>query len=410
MKRTHPVRRRLAEQPMGQRVPSVRPPARPRIAVVGSGAIGCFLASRLAARGYPVVLIGREAQVAAIRANGLRVRDASASTGNEEQIIHLRAQTTLTERPDLVLLTVKTQDVADACRSLLPVAADVPVVALQNGLQADRLAADVLGERSVLGGVVVCASSYVEPGVITVQFPGWLIVGEAFHPLGWRARWVAKVLGDAVPVLLTHHLDRARWSKLIFNLNNGIWAATGLSLPEVGKSPVGQRLSLALMHEGLRVARAERVRLEYGFGMLRPHVVLSNPQTALLVVLQAAMNFALLHLPASIAAIPQRAAGRSALGKVELRGSTWQSIARGRPTEVDFLNGEIVRRGETLGVPTPYDSRVVEAIHEVERTRVFLPLEALFPEHDTQYERGAQHVGAGAAHRGRTNDDSSGGR
>lgn len=351
-------------------------PSHPRIAIVGAGAIGCFLAARLAARGFPVVLVGRQAQVDFIRAHGLTVTEADGST----HVAHLHAVTTLAERPDLILLAVKSQDVRAACQEVLPLAQGVPVVALQNGVQADALAADVLGQPWVLGGVVVCAVNYTEAGHIDVLFPGWLTVGEPFHPLGKRARWVARVLGAAVPTLLTRHMGRARWSKLVFNLNNGLSAATGLTLPEIGRDRTGRRISLALMREGLQVARASGVKLEYGFGALRPSVVLANPRTALFVALQATMNFALLHLPEAVAEGALRAAGRSALGKVALRGSTWQSIARGRPTEVDFLNGEVVRRGTAVGVPTPYNARVVEVIAEVERTHAFAPLASLLPE------------------------------
>jgi 2-dehydropantoate 2-reductase len=63
-----------------------------------------------------------------------------------------------------------------------------------------------------------------------------------------------------------------------------------------------------------------------------------------------------------------------------VRGSTWQSITRGRPSEIDYLNGEIVRLGGELGVPTPYNARLIEALREVERTGEFQPLDALAPD------------------------------
>jgi 2-dehydropantoate 2-reductase len=68
-------------------------------------------------------------------------------------------------------------------------------------------------------------------------------------------------------------------------------------------------------------------------------------------------------------------AGRSRLNRLPVRFSTWQSIARGRPSEIDYLNGEIVRLGVRLGVPTPYNGRLVRLIHRVEQTGAFYPVE-----------------------------------
>jgi 2-dehydropantoate 2-reductase len=73
------------------------------------------------------------------------------------------------------------------------------------------------------------------------------------------------------------------------------------------------------------------------------------------------------------------AAGRSQLGRLPVRGSTWQSIVRGRPSEVDYLNGEIVRLGQRLGIPTPFNSQIVEVVHAVERSHHFWRIEELLP-------------------------------
>jgi 2-dehydropantoate 2-reductase len=345
------------------------------VAVVGAGAIGCFLAARLSEGGHAITLVGRPEQADAINAGGLLLTDPQRG----ERRYRLRAVRSLSERPDLVLLTVKTQDVAQACQDIRPFVMGVPVVAMQNGLQGDHLAAEVLGREAVVGAVVMCAASYLRPGEVTIQFPGWLIVGEPFGAAGARTRAIARVLGGAVPTYLTQHLARVRWSKLIANLNNALCAATGLPLAEIVHAPCGPTLAIRLMKEGSLVARAAGVRLDHGLYGLTPRALRQDPNAALIALLHATMTAVLAVLPERAAERVLAAAGRSRLSSLPVRGSTWQSIVRGRPSEVDYLNGEIVRLGRRLGIPTPFNSHIVDVVHAVERSHTFWRVEELVP-------------------------------
>ncbi|HVC80249.1 MAG TPA: 2-dehydropantoate 2-reductase [Chloroflexota bacterium] len=346
-----------------------------RIAVVGAGAVGCMLGARLAEHGHQVTLIGRTDQVEAIHAHGLHIEDARGS--RRYQIPALCA---LESCPDLVLLTVKTQDVVAACRALLPLAQDVPVLVMQNGLQADRLAAEVLGRPNVIGAVLMCAATYLASGSISVQFPGWAIVGEPFGPPRARTAAVARVLRDALPTYPTRHLTRVRWSKLIANLNNALCAATGLSAGEIGRSPAGRLASLRGMREGYRVIRAAGIALDHGLYGLSPRAIRSHPDVALIAVLQAGMTPMLATLPERAALAVLAAASRSRLQRLPLRFSTYQSIARGKPTEIEYLNGEIVRLGARLNMPTPYNTHFVSLVRQVEQAGAFFPVESLLPD------------------------------
>ena len=354
-----------------------------RIAIVGAGAIGCYLGARLAERGHDVTLVGHGEQVEAIAARGLVVRDAR--TGVERRHM-LRATTALAERPDLILLTVKTQDVATACTEIARAADGVPVVALQNGVRGDELAAGRLGRELVLGAVVMCAATYLRPGEISVEFPGWLVLGEPFGPITARTRAIARMLDAALPTYVTPHLERVRWAKLVANLNNGIAAATGLTMPEIARTPIGRLISLRVMREGARVARAAGIRLDHGLYGLSPRALRRDPTAATIALLQSALTPLLAALPERAALAVIAAAARGPAGRLPVRGSTWQSVARGRPSEIAYLNGEIVSRGRDLGLPTPYNQRVVDLVHEVERTRAFRALEALVPAHEPERE------------------------
>lgn len=351
-----------------------------RIAIVGAGAIGCFLAARLSQRGHVITLVGREEQAEAMRRDGLLVRDAR-DEGRRYwfDVASGLAEHPGAEHPELVLLAVKTQDVASACAAMLPAVAGVPVVALQNGVRADDFAAAVLGKDALLGAVVMCAITYQQPGEISVQFPGWLILGEPYHPVSSRTRAIARVLSAAVPTSVTQDLMRARWTKLIFNLNNGLCAATGLTLPEVLGTPNGRLLAVRVMREGARVARVAGIRLDHGLHGLSPRALAQDRRVAMISVLQSALNTALVGLPERAATRVLALAGRSRLNQIAIRGSTWQSIARGKASEIEYLNGEVVRRGGEVGVPTPYNAHLVHIVHGVERARKFVGIAAMFP-------------------------------
>ena len=346
-----------------------------RVAIVGAGAIGCFLAARLSDAGHDMLLVGRAEQVDAINRDGLLVRDASGG----ERRYYPRATTALEERPDLALLTMKTQDVAAACHEIKRYVEGVPVVAMQNGVRGDHIAAEVLGRDTILGAVVMCAVSYLQPGEISVQFDGWLIAGEPFGSIRPRTRQVVSVLRGGLPTYVSRHLMRTRWSKLIYNLMNGLSAATGLLQPELVRTPAGARLAVRTLQEGYRVARATGARLDHGLYGVSPAALRQDPNASLVALLQSTMTTMLAVSPEPLARRVLTAASRSRLNCIAVRGSTWQSIQRGRPSEIAYLNGEIVRLGRILDIPTPFNSRVVEMVREAERTHVFRDVEDLIP-------------------------------
>jgi 2-dehydropantoate 2-reductase len=257
--------------------------------------------------------------------------------------------------------------------------ADVPVVTLQNGLQADRLAAHALGRDADIGVVVMAAAEYLRPGEVSVLFPGWLVLGEVAGPLRPRTRAIARVLRRALPTYLTDNLMGVRWTKLIANLNNAVCAATGLALPEIAATSAGRAVSVGLMREGAQVARAAGIRLDHSLYGRTWRSLREDHAAALVAVLQSALPIILPGLPPSVAESIVWVASRSRLGRIPVHGSTWQSIARGRPTEIDYLNGEIIRLGQEFGVPTPYNTRAVAFVHEAARARRCCALDDLIP-------------------------------
>src|SRR6266576_212453 len=145
------------------------------VAVYGAGAIGSLVGARLHEAGANVQLVGREAQVNASRANGLLVKGLEGS-----HVVRLPATTTLDGSPDVILLTVKSQDVRDACREIVAHHSDSTVVTMQNGVRSDREAADILGRARIVGCVLNISATYLEPGVVEQNTRELLQMGAAF--------------------------------------------------------------------------------------------------------------------------------------------------------------------------------------------------------------------------------------
>jgi 2-dehydropantoate 2-reductase len=323
------------------------------ILVLGAGAIGGLVGARLHESGVSVRLIGRAAQVDAIRARGLLVKGR-----DDTRLVQVPATTTLTGTADIILLTVKSQDVPDACRTIAALHSDATVVTMQNGVRSDQEAADILGRDRVVGCVLNISATYLEPGAVEQNTAGLFQVGAPFPESKARVDAVLAVLNLAIRTEFVPDLARARWTKLMANLNNAIMAITGWPIGKALRHPGLTRLSIATIREGVRTAQLG------GFGLDRS---------------RRARTFRLmstLPMPLSYLVFSGRLAGNfppdSTYGP-----STLQSLQRHSSSELDYLNGEIVTLGERIGRPTPYNAGLLEQGRAVFATGRYLSPEEL---------------------------------
>jgi 2-dehydropantoate 2-reductase len=323
------------------------------IVVFGAGAIGSLVGARLHEAGVNVRLIGRASQVDAIRAKGLLVKGK-----NDSRLVQLPATTTLDGTADIILLTVKSQDVQDACRTIAAMHSDATVVTMQNGVRSDQEAADIIGRDRVVGCVLNISATYLEPGVVEQNTSGLFQVGAPFPESKARVDDVLALLSLAIKTEPVADVARSRWTKLMANLNNAIMAITGLPIGKALRHPGLTRLSIATIREGVKTAQLG------GFG-------LDQSRRARTFRLMAT-----LPMPLSYRVFRRRLAGNfppdSTYGP-----STLQSLQRGSSSELDYLNGEIVTLGERIGRPTPYNKGLLESGHAVFATHHYLTPEDL---------------------------------
>lgn len=304
-----------------------------RIGVVGAGAVGGYFGGILARGGHAVTLIARPAQVEAIRSAGLRIESASwQATLSSPELTVTTELSTLTQ-VDGVLLCVKSGDTEAVAAQIRPfLAPDCWVMSLQNGVDNASRASEVLG-RAVIAAVVYVATAAPEPGLIKHFGRGDLIIGNpttgASSPFSKSAplsksalQDIADRLSDAgVPVKVSDTVTHALWLKLLVNcVFNALSALSQMDYGTLAAHAPTSQIMQALLDEVVKVANAAGTPL--------------TPAEA------------------------TEATEKIVQGMPRQRSSTAQDLARRKLTEIDHLNGFIVREGLRLGVPTPVNSTV----------------------------------------------------
>jgi 2-dehydropantoate 2-reductase len=148
---------------------------RPRIAIVGAGAVGSLLGAALARGDQDVTLIGRSAHVDAIRRDGLTVNGVAG-----EYTVRIAAVETLDFPPDIVFVSVKTQDVETTCRRIKSYVGEVPVVMMQNGVISSGIAGSIFGRERIISCVLLFNAQFLVPGVVTQARRGPIVIGKVF--------------------------------------------------------------------------------------------------------------------------------------------------------------------------------------------------------------------------------------
>jgi 2-dehydropantoate 2-reductase len=325
-----------------------------RIAVIGAGAVGGLLAALLDRAGHKVAVTARGDHLAALRADGIAL-----DGGYGSHVARVAAGETLTETPELAILATKAQDAEAALRENAAHLEGVTLLVVQNGLGGIRVAREVLPGSPLLGGLALFATSYLSPGRITVTAALPIVLGAAEGTPRAELERVAEVLRPALPVELVDNLKGAQWTKLLVNHVNALPAITGLSVQQTVADPALLRVLAASLRETVRLANRIGIRFTG---------------------LQGFPGWALPWIgrgPLALAAIMPRVLAKR-MGEVPNPGSTLQSLRRGQLTEIDFLNGAVVRVAHEHGLDAPVNAALVDLVHEVERTgRFFAPAEVV---------------------------------
>jgi 2-dehydropantoate 2-reductase len=319
-----------------------------KIGVFGAGSIGCYVGGRILAAGAAeVVFVGRPKLRDQVLASGLAVQDFDGPRA----VVPAEKFTFATEAKalaecDVVLCCVKSQHSPEAGRELAAVLPPgVTVVSLQNGVRNPPTLRELMPRQQVLASIVTWNVIAVE-GTYRRATSGPLIIETAPPALS------AAIRAGGIPVVEHADLAPEQWTKLIVNLNNAISALSDASTAKLLLDAGYRKVIAAVVEEGVRVVRAGGVKLAPWNGLpigLMPKV---------------------LRLPTAIVKVLIRAQLKV---DPSARSSMWQDLDARRSTEVDFLNGEIVRVAERSGITAPLNARIVELIKAAETKAVGSP-------------------------------------
>lgn len=326
-----------------------------RVLVIGAGAIGTYIGGSLALYDQAeVTYFVRPRTAQTLRQRGrlvLQLADGEHSLPLPS-LLETPQQVT-TEAFDLAVLAVKTYHLPGFLESIAPVRdAFPPVLCLLNGVEAEGILAQTLGAGRVLAGTVTSAVSRRGPGDITLERPRGIGLAQG-HPLV-SSLFTACDRAHLRPRLYTN-AAAMKWSKLLTNLTaNATSAILDLPPAAIYAHPGLVKLEAAMLREALAVMQAQGL----------PVVGLPGAPVRLLA-------WALRYLPlALLGPVLRKVVGGGRGGKMP---SFHIDLHSGRgQTEVDALNGAVVRYGERLGIPTPVNRLLTETLNGLTSGRLSL--------------------------------------
>ena len=318
-----------------------------RTAIYGAGSLGTVMGAFLTKNGVNIDLINRnKAHVAALKENGARV------TGTVDMTVPVSAllPEEMSGRYDIIFLMTKQLNNRETVTFLKDyLAEDGLIVTLQNGIPEDGIA-KLIGADRTIGCTVEWGATMTAPGESRLTSdPGSL----SFHMGGMPGipesslEKVKSVLEKMCPVEIESNLPGARWSKLLINATfSGLGTVMGGTFGDVTKNPQAKELAVRCMKEVIDVGRAAGVTFAAVQGKdIVSLFYWSNP---------VKKAVAKLILPI---AMKKHAA---------IEPSMLQDLKKGKPCEIDAINGVICDWGKKKGVPTPVNDRIVSLVHGIQ--------------------------------------------
>lgn len=319
--------------------------AKTSVAVIGAGAIGGITAAYLSRAGYDVELVCKhESRAEEITKTGLRISGVRG-----EQQVPLKAVAEIEQlfgSKDIVLIVTKAYDMPDAARRALPLLTKSSyVVSMQNGICVEALA-DVVGADRAVGCVVGWGSTMLPDGTLNMTSEGDFVIGGYLPDKDVTP--LKAVLDNMILTRISDNIVADLYSKMIINsCITSMGVLSGLYLGQILKMKKARDIFTAIIREALAVAAAMQLEVKPYGGKLDYHALVDGTG--------AWADFKR-HLMIRLIGFKYR----------RLKSSSLQSLGRGKPTEIDYFNGFIARKGTALGVSTPINSRITQMVKEIE--------------------------------------------
>jgi len=306
-----------------------------QITIFGAGSIGCYLGGRMMQGGANVRFIGRDRYRDAIAQNGLSLSEFEAPVTTLNSV-DFRTEMAALSGSDVIGLCVKSQDTAEAAQAIRQHAPEAWVISFQNGVSNLETLREALPDARISGAVVPFNVTAPTPGHFHRGTAGDLIIGPD------APESVMDALKNAgVGVQVASDIDGHLWAKLLVNLNNALNALSGGPLRDGLMQRGYRRVLTAMIEEGIHVASAEGVDVAT-FNGRHPQAlikIMNKPDWLYRIIMDRVVKI-------------DRTARSSMLDDLDL----------GRASELDYLQGEIVRRADRHGLRVPVNRAVMAAV------------------------------------------------
>ena len=303
-----------------------------KIAVVGPGAMGCLIAGFLKMRTKEDIwlLDKYEERAGRIKNNSIRIEGIS---GAHQVKIDITSSAKEIGRCDLVIVCVKSYSTEEACKDIKElIGEDTHVLTLQNGIGNVQILNDHIGEEKVVAGITNHGATLLGVGHTRHAGRGDTIIGKADGRLSGALKEISAILSKAgFETKISKDIDSVIWSKLVINVGiNALTAITRLNNGKLVEFEEPRALLRSAVQEAVKIVKRKRIKLAY-----------DDP-------IQKAESVA-------------KATG----GNVS---SMLQDVLNKKRTEIDFINGAIVRQGKSLGIPTPVNEVLTNLVKTIEIT------------------------------------------
>lgn len=300
-----------------------------KIVILGAGALGSFIGGMLCKKNE-VIFIGRKEHMDAVKKNGLMIK------GKTECIVYPKVEKEYAKEPDLIIMTVKAYDTKKAMEENISLVGEKTVVlSLQNGLGNEELLAETVGKR-VIGGVTSHGVTFLKPGEIYHSGIGETIIGEMDGEITERVKKVANMFNECgIETGISIEIRKDIWCKAI--INSAINPLTAIVKCKNGyllQNKYLKKLMEEICEEGIAVARSEGIDVG-------EEIIKKTEEVAYL----TRKNYS----------------------------SMLQSIMQGKKTEIEEINGEIVKRGRKNDISTPINFTLFSIIKAMEKIAAVAP-------------------------------------
>jgi 2-dehydropantoate 2-reductase len=316
-----------------------------KYAVIGLGAVGTVVGGLLIHAGEDVVLIGKPPQVDKLQNQGISIKGLKGIS--RVHVDEVSSDLAKVKKVDVIFICVKSQDTAALAKQLgKHLKSTALLISLQNGVHNSTVLKSITRQQA-LAGIVLFNAVYQVPGKVEVTIKGDILLEHDPDQQEMLQGISSLFSKNEIRIKVMDDIRGYQWSKLLLNLQIAVTALTGQTIKVSILDPDTRDILVATMKEGLQVCKQAGITLH-----ILPGV---DPQK---------MIWRLSALPPLLLK-----AGSHFMGLKEgARNSMWQSLSRGKPTEIEYINGEIVKLAQQHNLKAPINEKLVDLIKQAEKT------------------------------------------